>query len=329
MLPRSTSGARRGAGILTAVPARLVLTHRPAVDHDDLRRATALMSRAWAAGAPLVAGSPAGIEWWHASTWPDPLGAHLRLWRDEATGADVAWTWHDDRELEWHVWTGAAARDRLARRALLEAVLDEAAGGALHTWSAEDDDETIADLAALGFAPGELRLSQWQRTVAEAAPLPVPEMPPGYHIRSLRGPEDIPARVEVHRAAFAPSRLTVEKYERLVTLSHYRYQDDLVVEAPGGSFAAFAMAWWDPDGRVGEFEPVGTHPDHQRRGLARALLRHGLRRFAELGARVVQVYSDASTPASEALYEAVGFDRRAFHRRYERPAEPSGGTTGG
>ena len=55
-----------------------------------------------------------------------------------------------------------------------------------------------------------------------------------------------------------------ESYTRLTTLPHYRFEDDLVVEAPDGSLAAFAMAWWDPAAKVGEFEPVGTHPDHQR-----------------------------------------------------------------
>ena len=56
------------------------------------------------------------------------------------------------------------------------------------------------------------------------------------------GADEIPARVEVHRAAFAPSKLTVEKYERLQTMPHYTTEDDLVVEAPDGSLAAFAMA---------------------------------------------------------------------------------------
>jgi ribosomal protein S18 acetylase RimI-like enzyme len=84
------------------------------------------------------------------------------------------------------------------------------------------------------------------------------------------------------------------------------------------------MAWWDAPGAMGEFEPVGTRPEHQRQGLARALLTFGLRRFAERGAAVVQVYSDATREGAEALYEAVGFHRRAYHRRYERPgtAEP-------
>ena len=92
--------------------------------------------------------------------------------------------------------------------------------------------------------------------------------------------------------------------------------------------AAFAMAWWDPDARVGEFEPVGTHPDHQRRGLvagapdlgpaplrrARRPRRPGLLRRLERG--------------SEALYAASASERRAFHRRYERPGRrPTGRRT--
>ena len=72
--------------------------------------------------------------------------------------------------------------------------------------------------------------------------------------------------------------------------------------------------------RVGEYQPVGTHPDHQRLGLGRALLAHGLRRFRDLGAVVVQVYAEADNPASEGLYDAVGFRRRAYHLRYERAA---------
>ena len=36
-----------------------------------------------------------------------------------------------------------------------------------------------------------------------------------------------------------------------------------------------------------------------------------------MGARTVQVYADADDPGPEALYEAVGFHRRAFHHRFE------------
>jgi ribosomal protein S18 acetylase RimI-like enzyme len=298
-----------------------VLTQRPGRTLDDLRTAGRLMSRAWQADAPLVAATSAGIEWWHASTTPEPLGTHLRLWSDG--NRDVAWSWHDGDEMEWHVWSGEAERDVEVFREILEVAIAEAGVRPVDTWTAEDDPATIGVLVDLGFAPTERRLSQFQWRPADAPAGPLePSLPAGYRIRPLAGREDVPARVEAHRAAFVPSRLSVEKYERLLTLPHYRFEDDIVVEAPDGGFAAFAMAWWDPDGRVGEFEPVGTHPDHQRRGLARALLRWALRRYAERGARVVQVYSDATNQASEAFYEAVGFRRRAFHRRYERPGGP-------
>ena len=80
------------------------------------------------------------------------------------------------------------------------------------------------------------------------------------------------------------------------------------------------MAWWDPFAGIGELEPVGTHPDHQRLGLGAALPSRALARYASRGARLVEVYSDAENVASEALYQSVGFRRRAYHRPYRRPA---------
>lgn len=298
-----------------------MLTHRPAKTLDDLRLAGRLITRAWQADAPFVAATPAGIEWWHASTAPEPLEAHLRLWSDD--GEDVAWSWHDAGELESHVWTGETVRDAEVFQSILETAIGEAGLRPVGSYAAEDDAAAVAALVDLGFAPSGRALSQfqWRPTGADAS-LHESPVPAGYRIRAMAGRGDIPARVEAHRAAFPRSRLNVEKYERLLTLPHYRLEDDLVVEAPDGSFAALAMAWWDPEGRVGELEPVGTHPDHRRKGLSRALLTWSLRRYAERDARVVQVYSDAANEPSEALYEAVGFRRRAFHRRYERPGGP-------
>jgi ribosomal protein S18 acetylase RimI-like enzyme len=292
-----------------------VLTHRPAATIDDLVLAGESMSRAWQSGSPSCVATPAAIEWWHASSWPDPLEANLRLWFDD--GEVVGWTWHDDGELEGRVWTGDVGRDRAVAAAITETVGAETTGP-LAVWSADDDPDSIATFERLGFVRADRRLSQWQRRESEGAPAP-PPLPDGYAIRPLHGPEELQARVDVHRSAFPTSRLNVPKYERLTRMPHYRFEDDIVVEAPDGSFAAFAMAWWDPAGRVGEFEPVGTHPAHQRRGLARALLTFGLDRYFERGARVVQVYADASEAGPEALYEAIGFRRRAFHLRFERP----------
>jgi ribosomal protein S18 acetylase RimI-like enzyme len=302
---------------------RPVLTQRPAASIEDLRTATDLMSAAWRSGAADVAESPAAIEWWYALSFPDTLGDHLRLWSEG--DRPVAWSWHDPPELETHVWTGDAARDTVVYRSLLGSVIDEIGDGEVAAFAAEDDAASIGVLAGLGFQPEGRRLSQWQWQATGGRPPPAP-LPRGYRIRGLRGPDEFPARVALHRAAFTTSRLNLQKYERLLTVPHYRLDDDLVVEAPDGSLAAFALGWQDPVGRVAEFEPVGTHPDHQRRGLSRAAVTYGVRRFLDAGARIVQVYSDAAEAPAEALYDACGFRRRAFHQRYVRrsPRIPEG-----
>jgi mycothiol synthase len=297
-----------------------VLTHRPAASLDDLALAGELMTRPWLAGSPTAFATPAGIEWWYASSWPDDLGDHLRIWSDD--GAPVAWSWHDGTEIEWGAWSGEADMDVEVAREILRVALDEAGGKPVGAWAAEDDMPTRGLLDQLGFVALDRRLSQWQRSATQGPP-PLVRLADGYRIHGLAGPADIAPRVDVHRSAFAPSRLTVQKYERLTTLPHYRFEDDLVVEAADGSFAAFAMAWWDPVARVGEFEPVGTHPDHRRRGLSRSLLTFGLHRFFDMSARVVQVFADPADDGPDALYEAVGFQRRAYHVRYERPGSPS------
>ena len=108
--------------------------------------------------------------------------------------------------------------------------------------------------------------------------------------------------------------MTVEKYATLAGMPGYAEEGDLVVEAPDGSFAAFTMVWWSQDAGVGEFEPVGTHPDHQRRGLGRAVNLAGLHRLRDLGAIDALVFSRTTNAASEALYRSVGFEAITHHR---------------
>jgi ribosomal protein S18 acetylase RimI-like enzyme len=297
-------------------------TQRPAAGPEDLATAVGLLSAAWQAGAPHVAGTPASIEWWYALSHPDPLGEHVRLWFDGSQA--VGWSWHEPPELEWHVWTGDARRDASVFDAILEAAVEEAGEGGVGAFASDADTASIGVLQARGFEPDGRRLSQWQRR-PEDGPLPTVPLADGYRIRGLRGPEEFAERVALHRAAFPSSRLTVDKYARLPTVPHYRFEDDLVVEAADGTLAAYALTWYDGDGRVGELEPVGTHPDHQRRGLSRAVVTAGVARLFERGARVVQVYSDAAEAPAEALYAAAGFRRYAGHQRYSN--RPTAATT--
>ena len=81
------------------------------------------------------------------------------------------------------------------------------------------------------------------------------------------------------------------------------------------------MCWMDASGSIGEFEPVGVHPDHQRRGLGRVVMRHGLRLMRAAGLRDALVFSLRSNAASEALYRSAGFRELALHRQYTKAIE--------
>jgi len=57
--------------------------------------------------------------------------------------------------------------------------------------------------------------------------------------------------------------------------------------------------------RAAVFEPVGTHPDHQKRGLGKAVMTEGLRRMQRLGVMLATVSSYGD--AAHALYQSMGF----------------------
>jgi GNAT superfamily N-acetyltransferase len=63
--------------------------------------------------------------------------------------------------------------------------------------------------------------------------------------------------------------------------------------------------WLDDVTRTAVFEPVGTHPAHQKRGLGKAVMTEGLRRAERLGATLATVGSYSA--AAHALYASMGF----------------------
>ena len=87
----------------------------------------------------------------------------------------------------------------------------------------------------------------------------------------------------------------------------YTPELDLVVETPGGQFAAFCICWLDEVNQMGYFEPVGAHPDFRRKGLAAAVLKEGLRLMHERGMRTASVCVELDNLAAQRLYESVGF----------------------
>ena len=103
-------------------------------------------------------------------------------------------------------------------------------------------------------------------------PAPQPPLPDGYTIRAVRGVAEVEQRVAVQRAAFESTWMTAERHDRVRNSPTYRPELDIVVVAPDGEFAAFALLWFDEANRLGVFEPLGVAPAYQRLGLGRAIM---------------------------------------------------------
>jgi len=140
----------------------------------------------------------------------------------------------------------------------------------------------------------------------ELADLSDPVLPSGYSIRAARGPEEAGALAAIHVEAFGAT-WTPELYRRYMMAPGYAAEREFVVVAPDGTFAAFTVTWHDTANRIGLFEPVGTHPEHRRRGLGKALVLHALHRMKAAGMTVATVANSGTNEASRALYAACGF----------------------
>lgn len=87
----------------------------------------------------------------------------------------------------------------------------------------------------------------------------------------------------------------------------YRADLDLMMIAPDGTtLAAYVGVIYDEANRRGIFEPVCTHPDHRRKGLAQALMFEGLHRLRAAGATYVFVDTGSAVAANK-LYQSIGF----------------------
>jgi len=177
----------------------------------------------------------------------------------------------------------------------------------VYTWAFDGDEELIEALRSRGYERRNEPVSHLLEL--EFGATPEVELPEGYALRSMAEENDIEKRREIFGRGFNhedpkewPSAFS---YRELQNAPDYRKEHDLVIVAPDGSYAACAIVWLDAVNRIGHLEPLGTHPDHRRKGLARAIVLAGIRLLQSQGATRMPMCG------FEPFYRAVGFAERA------------------
>jgi len=285
---------------------------RPFSGSSDLEAMQALVAASWAVEKRRVGVHIGDLDWWTAHPREEPHVVSLWHEGDELVG----WAWYSaPSELDVHIDSGHR------KGQLYERILD---------WFERSVSERPAppkELVAFVFEPDRAltELVEARRYTAARPyfvhnlrslrePLDRPQLPKGFVVRHVQGPEDIDRRVEVHRSAFAPSRMTPERYLRVMASAHYRADLDWVTIAPDGTFASFCNIWLDPTNHVGLLEPVGTADGYRRMNLGRAVCLAAMSAAAREGAEAAVVLSGVANAASLGLYRSLGFEE--FGRTY-------------
>ena len=64
---------------------------------------------------------------------------------------------------------------------------------------------------------------------------------------------------------------------------------------------------------MAELEPVGTHPDHRGKGLAKAVCGESIRRVLKYNPTCIVILGAASTEGAAKLYSSLGFEKEDVH----------------
>ena len=173
--------------------------------------------------------------------------------------------------------------------------------------------QTIPNLEAVGFAPFdwstlrfELDLSQ---DVSNNSPLPA-----GFTIRPLRGESEVPAYVDLHRAAFGSEKMTIAWRTRTLQQAAYRPEIDLIIENDQRLPVGFCVCWMRAD--VGQIEPLGIHPDFQGLGLGQALELAAYQTLKHFGSRLIKVDHVSLNDHAISLSRKTGFRQKNNALRY-------------
>jgi ribosomal protein S18 acetylase RimI-like enzyme len=264
--------------------------------------------------AEWLADSPGVVDLQEMLSLP-AIQANTRLWQN-AVGQLVAFALVDDyNNLHFEIAPQAAGQEIEAQIVAwgIECIRKSSQGSpaTLDASCREDNAERIAFLERHGFEQQAIHTIHMIRPLAQ--PIAAPQLPEGFSIRCVTGESEAQALVALHRAAHGTDHFTLKDRLAWMHTPEYDPELDLVAVAPDGALAAycFCQISQQENARTGRNEgytdPVATHPNFQRRGLARALLLTGLHLLKQKGAQFAALGTSSENIAMQHTATSVGF----------------------
>lgn len=276
--------------------------------HDALMLAIEVLQRARRADRHAGIWEASDVQWWWRRPRPSDGLAQLFWVDDQGPVAGVLLTSESDADWQCDpiIVPGVSSPEPevVWARALEEVAVH--AVGKVGVPVSDDDVAFVEFVEGSGLVAGERDTTAWMDAGDRPSRQPLAD---GFSLVDRRQRRSTPHPMR-HRNGDA-----VE--ERLGQCPLYDPGLDLAVKTVDGQIAGYSLYWFDPTTKVGLVEPVRVEDDHQRRGLARAMLSEGIDRLAEKGAERVKI--SYGTEAAAALYQGVGFHPTSTTTWYESP----------
>jgi len=232
------------------------------------------------------------------------IRANTRIWFDD--DRPIGWAYVDDFDnLRWEFdnqYDKAIGGEIIAWG---ETCIRKGEGSSLDASCKESHTERISFLKQHGFRQTETTSIFLTRDLTKL--IPEPEVPQGFVIRPIKGIEEAEAVASTHRAAFRTEYMTTERRIAIMSTSEYDPSLDLVVIAPDGTIAAYCSCSVNDREKTGDTDPVATHPNYQRKGLARALLLRGMQLLKERRMLSAHLGTSGDNIAMQKTAASVGF----------------------
>ena len=250
------------------------------------------------------------LQWWlfYTDTLPAEWQSNIRLWEED--NRLLGWALLSLEENAFDVFTHPSLRGDAREREMLAWALEQmsSCNEVQMVWVAEDDHVHIRWLEENDFQCQPAHTVRFTRSLS--APFESPKLPDGFGLRTSRGEEDARLRSVASHAAFGSNKPFEEYWPRTLRFMQSAVcvpEHEIFVMSPENEVASYCIIWTDETNKLGHFEPVGTHPDFQGKGLGKILLLDTLRRLKLEGMEQACVCTNHDNLAAIHLYESVGF----------------------
>lgn len=146
----------------------------------------------------------------------------------------------------------------------------------------------------------------------------------GYKVEAFYLNKNYSSRVELVKSAFNNDSYSEKNVKSIETSKDYIKELDLGIISPSGQMVAYCIGWRSNGTRdKGYIEPVGTHADFRRMGLASNMIKTCFNKMYNLGIKEVNISSYAEPDVSNFLYDSL--NPREMYKIFQYTKIPSKG----